>query len=138
MLSPVARVEGATVHGDCEDQPHIAIAGKTTRRSHDRKSNLGPLHIVSARAAEGGITLGQVATDEKSNEVTAIPELLEMFEVEGALKIGLRLAFYTLPAPRGTLSRQQRPKRWENVFKATQETETSLILKDQRRRGRLL
>ena len=55
----------------------IAIDGKTNRRSHDRAKDLGPLHIVSAWASEEGIALGQVATDAKSNEITAIPELLE-------------------------------------------------------------
>jgi predicted transposase YbfD/YdcC len=54
----------------------IAIDGKTNRRSHDRAKDLGPLHIVSAWASEEGIALGQVATDAKSNEITAIPQLL--------------------------------------------------------------
>jgi predicted transposase YbfD/YdcC len=54
----------------------IAIDGKTNRRSHDRGKDLGPLHIVSAWASEEGIALGQVATDAKSNEITAIPLLL--------------------------------------------------------------
>ena len=55
----------------------IAIDGKTNRRSHDRGKDLGPLHIVSAWASEEGIALGQVATDAKSNEITAIPLLLD-------------------------------------------------------------
>lgn len=59
----------------------IAIDGKTLRRSHDKKNALGPLHLVSAWASEAGFSLGQYATDEKSNEksneITAIPELLE-------------------------------------------------------------
>ena len=55
----------------------IAIDGKTNRRSHDRGKDLGPLHIVSAWASEEGIALGQVATDAKSNEITAIPQLLD-------------------------------------------------------------
>ncbi|HEX3872439.1 MAG TPA: ISAs1 family transposase [Pirellulales bacterium] len=55
----------------------IAIDGKTNRRSHDRANDLGPLHIVSAWASEEGIALGQVATDAKSNEITAIPQLLD-------------------------------------------------------------
>jgi len=54
----------------------IAIDGKTNRRSHDRAKDLGPLHIVSAWASEEGIALGQVATDAKSNDITAIPQLL--------------------------------------------------------------
>lgn len=55
----------------------IAIDGKTCRRSHDATQGLGPLHLVSAWATEEGIALGQVATDEKSNEITAIPALLK-------------------------------------------------------------
>ena len=73
----------------CDDESdskrHIAIDGKTMRRSHDKKNGLGPLHIVSAWASDRGITLGQVATDEKSNEITAIPELLEIIDLEGAI-----------------------------------------------------
>jgi hypothetical protein len=49
------------------DKRRIAIDGKTLRRSHDRKNGLGPLHVVSAWASDRGVTLGQVATDEKSN-----------------------------------------------------------------------
>lgn len=50
----------------------IAIDGKTMRRSHDRAGGLGPLHLVSAWASEQGIALGQIATEEKSNEIMAI------------------------------------------------------------------
>jgi predicted transposase YbfD/YdcC len=64
---------------------HIAIDGKTLRRSHDKKNGLGPMHIVSAWASDCGITLGQVATEEKSNEITAIPELLDIIDVEDAV-----------------------------------------------------
>jgi predicted transposase YbfD/YdcC len=63
----------------------IAIDGKTNRRSHDRAADLGPLHIVSAWASEEGIALGQVATEEKSNEITAIPQLLEQIELTDSL-----------------------------------------------------
>lgn len=66
-------------------KPQIAIDGKTLRRSHDRKKGLGPMHIVSAWASHQGITLGQVATEEKSNEITAIPRLLEAIDVEDAI-----------------------------------------------------
>lgn len=64
---------------------HIAIDGKTLRRSHDRASGLGPLHLVSAWAADQGVSLGQVATEEKSNEITAIPELLDQINIQGAI-----------------------------------------------------
>jgi len=64
---------------------HIAIDGKTLRRSHDGKKHLGALHIVSAWSSEQGISLGQLATEEKSNEITAIPELLDAIELKGAV-----------------------------------------------------
>jgi predicted transposase YbfD/YdcC len=63
----------------------IAIDGKSCRRSHDAAQGLGPLHIVSAWASEEGIALGQVATEQKSNEITAIPELLKQIELTDAL-----------------------------------------------------
>jgi predicted transposase YbfD/YdcC len=62
---------------------HIAIDGKTLRGSSTSK--LGPLHLVSAWATEHHLSLGQVATAEKSNEITAIPELLELLELHGAI-----------------------------------------------------
>ena len=65
-----------------EDEPEIvAIDGKALRRSHDRRHQLGPLFLVSAWAARSGISLGQLATAEKSNEITAIPELLDQIDV---------------------------------------------------------
>jgi predicted transposase YbfD/YdcC len=63
----------------------VAIDGKTCRRSHDAAHGLGPLHIVSAWASEHGIALGQVATEEKSNEITAIPLLLKQIELNKVL-----------------------------------------------------
>jgi predicted transposase YbfD/YdcC len=63
----------------------IAIDGKTCRRSHDAAQGLGPLHIVSAWASEEGIALGQVATEEKSNEITAIPLLLGQIDLTNAV-----------------------------------------------------
>jgi predicted transposase YbfD/YdcC len=70
---------------ESENKRHIAIDGKALRRSHDRKNGLGPMHIVSAWASDFGITLGQVATEEKSNEITAIPQLLDVIDVEDAI-----------------------------------------------------
>ena len=67
------------------EQRHIAIDGKTLRRSHDRRAGLGPLHLVSAWATRHGISLGQLATEEKSNEITAIPQLLEHLNLEQAV-----------------------------------------------------
>jgi len=63
----------------------VAIDGKTLRRSHDQRNGLGPLHLVSAWASENGLSLGQVATEEKSNEITVIPELIERIDVRGAI-----------------------------------------------------
>lgn len=63
----------------------IAIDGKTLRSSNAAKGtgDQPPLHLVSAWAHESGLVLGQVATDEKSNEITAIPELLDMLDLPG-------------------------------------------------------
>ena len=66
-------------------QPIFAIDGKTARRSHDRKRGLGALHSVSVWASEFGLSLGQVACDDKSNEITAIPELLRLVDIQGAI-----------------------------------------------------
>ena len=62
---------------------HIAIDGKTLRGS--AVSPLGALHLVSAWATQANLTLGQVAVDGKSNEITAIPRLLALLDLEGAL-----------------------------------------------------
>ena len=59
----------------------IAIDGKTVRRSHDRTIGKDAIHMVSAWASTNGITLGQRKVDEKSNEITAIPELLRLLNV---------------------------------------------------------
>jgi predicted transposase YbfD/YdcC len=67
------------------DRPVFAIDGKTARRSHDRKNGLGALHCVSVWASEYGLSLGQVACAEKSNEITAIPELLRLVDIKGAI-----------------------------------------------------
>lgn len=67
------------------DQPILAVDGKTLRRSHNRRKGLGPLHSVTVWATEFGLTLGQVATDQKSNEITAIPEVLKLVDIKGAI-----------------------------------------------------
>lgn len=66
-------------------QEVIAIDGKALRRSHDRKNDLGVLFLVSAWSVERGLSLGQLATEEKSNEITAIPELIDNIDVGGAV-----------------------------------------------------
>jgi predicted transposase YbfD/YdcC len=63
----------------------VAIDGKSCRGSFDSAKDLGALHLVRAWASEEGIALGQVATDAKSNEITAIPQLLEPIELAGTL-----------------------------------------------------
>ncbi len=63
----------------------IAIDGKTARHSYDKKSNKAAIHIVHAWAADNGLLLGQLKTEEKSNEITAIPELLKMLEIKGCI-----------------------------------------------------
>jgi predicted transposase YbfD/YdcC len=63
----------------------IAIDGKTLRRSFDAASSKSAIHMVSAWATANHISLGQVVVDEKSNEITAIPKLLELLELSGAL-----------------------------------------------------
>jgi predicted transposase YbfD/YdcC len=63
----------------------IAIDGKTLRRSFDTANGKAAIHMVSAWATANHISLGQVVVDAKSNEITAIPKLLEMLELSGAM-----------------------------------------------------
>ncbi len=63
----------------------VAIDGKTLRRSFDRASGKAAIHMVSAWATKNRMVLGQVKTDEKSNEITAIPRLLENLEIKGCI-----------------------------------------------------
>ena len=63
----------------------VAIEGKTVRRSHDHAAGRGPLHLVSAWATANGVVLGQAAVDGKSNEITAIPALLDVLALGGCV-----------------------------------------------------
>ncbi len=72
----ITRLRGEATAETGVDRPIIAIDGKTARRSHDAKNGLGALRVVTAWAGELGLALGQQACAEKSNEITAIPELL--------------------------------------------------------------
>ena len=63
----------------------VAIDGKTARRSYGGAGKKGAIHMVSAWATQQSLTLGQVKTDEKSNEITAIPRLLEMLDLNGCI-----------------------------------------------------
>src|SRR3954449_12410008 len=63
----------------------VAIDGKTARRSGSRRHDHGPLHLVSAWASDQGLVLGQREVDGKSNEITAIPELLDTLHLDGCI-----------------------------------------------------
>lgn len=63
----------------------IAIDGKTLRRSHDGRTNKSPIHMVSAWSTANSVVLGQEKTTDKSNEITAIPELLEVLALKGCI-----------------------------------------------------
>jgi predicted transposase YbfD/YdcC len=67
------------------DSDVIAIDGKTARRSHDRINGKSAMHMVSAWAVRNRVILGQVKTEDKSNEITAIPELLKVLDINGCV-----------------------------------------------------
>lgn len=68
---------------ELNEETIIALDGKTVRGSHDQASGKRAIHMVSAYASEAGLILGQVKTSAKSNEITAIPELLDTLEIKG-------------------------------------------------------
>ena len=63
----------------------VAIDGKTVRRSHDRTLGKGAIHMVNVWASSNGLVLGQAKVDAKSNEITAIPKLLQLLELSGCI-----------------------------------------------------
>ena len=63
----------------------VAVDGKTLRRSFDRAAGQGPIHMISAWSSQQRVVLGQRKVAEKSNEITAIPKLLELLELRGAV-----------------------------------------------------
>lgn len=63
----------------------IGIDGKTARRSHNKAAGIGPLHLVSAWASRNRLVLGQIKVDKKSNEITAVPELLRLLDIKGCI-----------------------------------------------------
>ncbi|PSN12414.1 ISAs1 family transposase, partial [filamentous cyanobacterium CCT1] len=75
-IQTVAQLSAGTV---------VAVDGKTLRRSYVRGRSKGAIHMVSAWAAENRLVLGQVKVDEKSNEITAIPELLKVLALNGCI-----------------------------------------------------
>ena len=89
LLDPLAFQEGfqnwVRALVDATKGRVIAIDGKTLRHSFDHAKDKSALHLVGAWAAENNLILGQQAVDEKSNEITAIPKLLEIIDVSGAI-----------------------------------------------------
>jgi predicted transposase YbfD/YdcC len=81
----IARLRDEAIAETGVERPIIAIDGKTARRSHDAARELGALHVVTAWAGEYGLALGQEVCAEKSNEITAIPELLKKIDVRGGV-----------------------------------------------------
>jgi len=76
----------AGLHGTADKSAGvIAIDGKTLRRSFDRAGNKAAIHVISAWACEQKLVLGQRKVDDKSNEITAIPELLALLSIKGAI-----------------------------------------------------
>src|SRR6478736_155033 len=81
----IARLRDEAVAETGVDRPIISLDGKAARRSHDAGEDLGPLHVVTAWAGEYGLALGQEVCAEKSNEITAIPELLKKVDIRGGV-----------------------------------------------------
>ena len=107
----------------------VAIDGKTLRGSYDREGGRAAIHMVSAWAAENKLSLGQVVVAEKSNEITAIPELLQLLEISGALvtidAMGCQREIADRIRDRGgdyvLAVKQNQPKLYERVEEAINE-----------------
>ncbi|MGC6031702.1 ISAs1 family transposase [Enterobacter kobei] len=67
------------------DEDVIAIDGKTLRGSYDKSRRRGAIHVISAFSAMNGVVLGQLKTDEKSNEIKAMPELIDLLDLKGKI-----------------------------------------------------
>lgn len=78
----LAWVRARTAHLDGLTD-HVSFDGKTLRRSHDRQAGKAALHLVSAWASANRLVLGQVAVDQKSNEITALPVLIKLLDLRG-------------------------------------------------------
>jgi predicted transposase YbfD/YdcC len=81
----IARLRDEAVAETGVERPIIAVDGKSARRSHDAANDLGALHVVTAWAGEYGLALGQEVCAAKSNEITAIPDLLKKIDVRGGI-----------------------------------------------------
>jgi predicted transposase YbfD/YdcC len=107
----------------------VAIDGKTLRGSYDREADRAAIHMVSAWATENKLSLGQVVVHEKSNEITAIPELLQLLEISGALvtidAMGCQREIADRIRERGgdyvLAVKQNQPKLYERVEEAINE-----------------
>lgn len=114
----------------------IAIDGKTARRSGSACQGKSPLHLVSAWASEAGVVLGQEACDEKSNEITAIPKLLNVLDLKGNIVTADALG------SQKTIAKQVRASGGDYVFalkgnhKCLYEAAQSLFKEAKRRRWR--
>lgn len=84
-LSSLRKAAKANAGIDDDAKSHMAIDGKTMKGSHNRAKGLGAMHLVSAWLSDFGLTLAQVATEAKSNEITAIPEVLRLVDLNGAI-----------------------------------------------------
>ncbi len=69
----------------CISPAKFAIDGKTLRHSYDKSRRKGAIHVISAFSTMHSLVIGQIKTDEKSNEITAIPELLNMLDIKGKI-----------------------------------------------------
>ena len=78
-------IEWVDWNGLKKPQEIVAIDGKTVRRSHHRRLGKKAIHLVNAFATENGLVIGQEKTDEKSNEIKAIPPLLKKLELNGCI-----------------------------------------------------
>ena len=78
-------VKWVTTIEELTDQEVVGVDGKQLRRSHDKSLGKGAIHMVSAWASANGLVLGQEKVDEKSNEITAIPKLLEVLTIKGCI-----------------------------------------------------
>lgn len=117
---------------------HIAVDGKTSRRSYDTASGRPAIHTVSAWMSDAGLVLGQVRTGEKSNEIVAIPELLRLLDLRGATvtidAIGCQTEIASsIIAGKGDYLlavKENQPKLYEDIVKTFAEAS------DERRRSR--
>lgn len=78
-------IRGAEAVNERTEGELFAIDGKTLRRSYDRDNRRSVLHIVSAFASSQGMSMGQLRTENKSSEITVIPELLKLLDIKGCL-----------------------------------------------------